>query len=380
MCRNAKCVQCNTAFSVSSSRGPLPERCGDCRRQADLDRSRRNHAARANAGHRKACQHCGCSFVARCASAKYCSPKCRFVSLGKRIVVSCKHCGKAFEANRQEIAKGRKFCGNACKAASRRPPERTCVECGRSFWRKPKGENGKNDKALFCSKRCYFNARNAGRVAWDTTNQRKWQWHRGGKWKNAPSVRAMRLISSVWGHIKKCNALFPAMAAKIAATPKCETCGALCSDGAKRFCSYACNKEWRGTRQCKCGAAVHDCTAYSKISCSECRMIAMREQRKRTKREAGSYRKKCRKYGGYYNAGCKRSAILKRDKYRCHLCGRKCRSDENWNDPHAATVDHHPVPISKGGDHDWHNVRCACRQCNSEKSNQWDGQQLLALG
>jgi 5-methylcytosine-specific restriction endonuclease McrA len=44
-----------------------------------------------------------------------------------------------------------------------------------------------------------------------------------------------------------------------------------------------------------------------------------------------------------------------------------------------ATVDHHPIPLSKGGDHDWHNVRCAHRKCNSEKRDRWDGQRRLAF-
>jgi 5-methylcytosine-specific restriction endonuclease McrA len=35
--------------------------------------------------------------------------------------------------------------------------------------------------------------------------------------------------------------------------------------------------------------------------------------------------------------------------------------------------------LSKGGDHDWHNVRCACRQCNSRKSDAWDGQRRLPM-
>jgi 5-methylcytosine-specific restriction endonuclease McrA len=49
------------------------------------------------------------------------------------------------------------------------------------------------------------------------------------------------------------------------------------------------------------------------------------------------------------------------------------------NHPMEATVDHYPIPLSKGGDHDWHNVKCAHRKCNSERGNKWDGQRRLAF-
>jgi 5-methylcytosine-specific restriction endonuclease McrA len=49
------------------------------------------------------------------------------------------------------------------------------------------------------------------------------------------------------------------------------------------------------------------------------------------------------------------------------------------DDPLSATVDHHPIPLSKGGDHDWHNVRCACKRCNELKGNKWNGQMRLKL-
>lgn len=296
-----------------------------------------------------------------------------------KVLISCRQCGKAFDATPTQARKGRKFCSNACKHAFNRPPARECKECGKTFWRKPKGEGGKNDKALFCSKPCYHAARNAGRVQWDTTSQRKSQWHRGGMWKNAPSASFMRHLHNLWGHINRFRFLSADMAAKVEATAKCETCGAFCGEGANRFCSRVCLKQWRGMRRCRCGAEVNDCTAYSSAVCDACKRKSLQQQRRNTKRESGSYRKKCRKFGGHYNPQCKRTAILKRDMYKCHVCGRKCITGDSWNHPRAATVDHHPVPLSKGGDHDWHNVRCACRQCNSEKSDKWDHQRLLRL-
>jgi 5-methylcytosine-specific restriction endonuclease McrA len=71
--------------------------------------------------------------------------------------------------------------------------------------------------------------------------------------------------------------------------------------------------------------------------------------------------------------------VFKRDGYVCHLCGKNTHRVFSHHDPLSATVDHHPIPLSKGGDHDWHNVRCACKRCNELKGNKWDGQVRLKL-
>jgi 5-methylcytosine-specific restriction endonuclease McrA len=71
---------------------------------------------------------------------------------------------------------------------------------------------------------------------------------------------------------------------------------------------------------------------------------------------------------------------LERDGFRCHICKRECKKSGKHSDVRVATVDHHPVPLSRGGDHDWHNVRCACMGCNSRKKANWNGQRLLSFG
>ena len=68
-------------------------------------------------------------------------------------------------------------------------------------------------------------------------------------------------------------------------------------------------------------------------------------------------------------------SLYKRDAGRCWLCGGAC----DWNDREqtSATIicgDNYPsidhvVPLSKGGEHSWENVRLAHRICNSIKSD-----------
>jgi 5-methylcytosine-specific restriction endonuclease McrA len=93
----------------------------------------------------------------------------------------------------------------------------------------------------------------------------------------------------------------------------------------------------------------------------------------------GSYRKRCRAYGGFFNPDVRPIDVFVHDKWKCHICGAKTHKVFRVGDPRSATVDHHPIPLSKGGDHDWHNVRCACFRCNSIKSDQWDGQVRLPM-
>lgn len=57
--------------------------------------------------------------------------------------------------------------------------------------------------------------------------------------------------------------------------------------------------------------------------------------------------------------------IMKRDKFRCQLCGRSA------DDGIKLHVDH-IIPVSKGGKTIPHNLRTLCEQCNLGKSNKYD--------
>jgi hypothetical protein len=57
-----------------------------------------------------------------------------------------------------------------------------------------------------------------------------------------------------------------------------------------------------------------------------------------------------------------RFQILKRDGYRCQLCGATA------NDGAKLEIDH-IVPVAKGGTNDLSNLQVLCRDCNSGKSD-----------
>jgi 5-methylcytosine-specific restriction endonuclease McrA len=52
-------------------------------------------------------------------------------------------------------------------------------------------------------------------------------------------------------------------------------------------------------------------------------------------------------------------AVAERDGWTCYLCG--CEVTQR-----TYTMDH-VIPVSRGGLHEWGNLRCACRRCNSRK-------------
>lgn len=91
----------------------------------------------------------------------------------------------------------------------------------------------------------------------------------------------------------------------------------------------------------------------------------------RNKAYPGDDRKRCRRYGVYFDPKIRREDVFERDKYICQICGIKCDpNDRGWgaNGATHPTIDH-IIPLSKGGTHTWDNVQCACGLCNSTKRN-----------
>jgi 5-methylcytosine-specific restriction endonuclease McrA len=59
-----------------------------------------------------------------------------------------------------------------------------------------------------------------------------------------------------------------------------------------------------------------------------------------------------------------RFEILKRDNYRCQMCGVTAK------DGAALEIDH-ITPVAKGGGNNADNLQVLCRDCNAGKSDSW---------
>lgn len=70
--------------------------------------------------------------------------------------------------------------------------------------------------------------------------------------------------------------------------------------------------------------------------------------------------------------------IFIRDRYRCHLCGKKCRTSAVVPARFAPTIDH-LIPLARGGEHTRANVATACFHCNSVKGDRGGGEQLAVI-
>lgn len=60
------------------------------------------------------------------------------------------------------------------------------------------------------------------------------------------------------------------------------------------------------------------------------------------------------------------AAVRERDRETCHLCGR-------WVSVHEQSLDH-VVPLSRGGEHTYLNIKLAHQLCNSKKGDRLMGE------
>lgn len=97
------------------------------------------------------------------------------------------------------------------------------------------------------------------------------------------------------------------------------------------------------------------------------------------RRRANYARRRALKKGSEVGDPFTNTEIFERDRWRCHLCRRKVKSETLWPDPLSASLDH-LVPLSEGGAHSRENVALAHLQCNVRKGNRAAGEQLALIG
>ena len=125
-------------------------------------------------------------------------------------------------------------------------------------------------------------------------------------------------------------------------------------------------KDYKTPKTCKTCGGVFYSPYPNQLYCSE-------RCKRKAKPKTSSIRKRCRKYGVYYDSAVTRRRVFERDKYICQICGKPTDpSDTSWGTigPNAPTVDH-IVALKNGGSHTWDNVQCAHAICNSYKRDLW---------
>jgi hypothetical protein len=128
-------------------------------------------------------------------------------------------------------------------------------------------------------------------------------------------------------------------------------------------------------RRCKgCGSEwVSSYGDTRKVYCSR------RCSHRHLARQVGaSHRKRARHYGVAYEY-INRSKVIRRDGWRCGICGEKISKAARYPDPQSPSLDH-IVPLSKGGGHLYDNVQASHWSCNVAKGADTAGSQLLIFG
>jgi hypothetical protein len=71
--------------------------------------------------------------------------------------------------------------------------------------------------------------------------------------------------------------------------------------------------------------------------------------------------------------------ICERDRWRCHVCGKRVSIKHEAPHPLAPTRDH-IIPLARGGTHESANVKLAHYGCNSARGDRGGNEQLLLVG
>lgn len=271
--------------------------------------------------------------------ATYCSYACK----PKRVLpkINCEGCGKEY----QPVRNGVRFCSLACFNGTRKRDQQFECKCC-SKWFLPKT----NNRTSYCSRDCAF--------------------------KDMRRQEPIRKVSS------------------LEACEFCEACGLRIEQprSGKKYCgSDECNRERKRLATLDYYNANY-AVGEVKYTCFLCETEFVRHARgthpnsghrtycsKRCRKKVASRERRFNGRGGQNERRESRiraatvervrpHVVLKRDNWLCYICGERCDPEAKWPDPLYPTIDH-VIPIAKGGEHSYANVKCACFGCNSAKSD-----------
>lgn len=297
----------------------------------------------------KLCEECGAKFTA-----------VGLHDIKLRVLCHDPQCRKSRKKKVTKASRARRAEG--VFVLPRKQKQKRCCKfskCGKELTRR--------DQKEYCDRACYFAAIDAGEQQFKGRVRDEWA----------------GLVD--WAYEWDALRPRPRKKRRGSVRPPCQHCGKEINSGSSRFCSYACVKNWRGTRQCDaCGVDVPRSNSFSKCRCETCRERLRKEANRRGKNRCGrNHRQRARHHGvAYLPVPVK--AVYERDGYRCQICRRRCLKSAMFSKtdgrihPRSPTIDH-IVPMACGGNHEPGNLQTACHACNSAKGARAAGQLRLAF-
>lgn len=128
-----------------------------------------------------------------------------------------------------------------------------------------------------------------------------------------------------------------------------------------------------------CGKEFDKVCSNKTYCCYECEKVANKATY-RTRKRIAKRRSEC---GKVVDRGISVQALYKKENGICYLCGqpvdmndyKMIRGNKVCGGRYPSIE--HVIPLSKGGEHSWENVRLAHRACNTKKGAKVDGQEKV---
>lgn len=259
-----------------------------------------------------------------------CSPRCANRKHRGQTVEgkTCLNCSTPMQASRKHCSAGcRKEFAQKRKDGRKPTPftqmQRACQHCGAIY-------SGKQKTAKFCSRACNMAAFKARH---DPQRDERARQRQADKVDREALMRSRLALRQQ----EKCAQQMAKLAAQNRARERaCRCCGvpySMLNRIAAHFCSDDC-----ASRQAKAQKAA-------------ARIARKALQRARRVEPVNPLR------------------VFRRDGWRCYLCG--CVTPEALRgtfEPNSPEIEH-VIPLARGGEHSYMNVRCACRACNAIKGD-----------
>lgn len=315
--RRLSCATCNTTFPQPTGRGRPPKDCDPCRGKRGF----------------RSCAGCGKAISGK--KHKWCSMSCRAESLKPTSSGRCcERCGIKLPIHRY------KWCSLTCRDGTKMTREQyrvhvrskakgkvSCMCCGKPINRQLSGTAKKKGYFnKFCSHACKSKIADVVRAEKEFLRRladSEKSTFRGKR----PKIRLLARVLMKVARLKE------------KASSPCLVCGKPCGSAngpVRKYCSKQCAKRTEAFKQ------------YRRA----------RKAARRAKQRGANGAEFINPIKVFMDAG-----------WKCQICGKPTPQRLRGTIHKRAPELDHIVPLSKGGQHTWSNVQCACRECNGWKSD-----------